>query len=187
MDPIHVTKATLQAALAHASSDVTRYNINAVAFEKSGRMIATDGHRLVVIDSGGEKPIDEGAGEPPIALEAAGLTAAMRGLASKDVGILTFEDDHATLTNGTNWNRIPVVAGEYPNWRQVMPKGKNSADSWGVNPKYLADTATAAKRLGVSPLRISCKGEHSPVLMEGENTDTGLHFRGVVMPVRLKG
>ncbi len=186
-----VTKAQLQTALAFTSKDATRYNLCGVAFEKSGRMIATDGHRIVVLDDG--QSIEDGGGESAVILAREGLLAIVKGMTGKTTASIDFDVDAqpgdsfkvAEIdANGGATYRVEIIDGDYPNWRQVFPtKAPELESPVGFNPAYLSDIGTAAKRFGVKRLVMTAYGEFSAVLCEGENPDGG-HFRALLMPMR---
>ena len=178
MEPIQVSKPALLAVLAHA--DTSRRNLSTVAFEKSGRMIATDGHRLVTVDTG--QPLEDGAGDPPVLLDAKALKAAVKAMSAREPATITFGEGAACLQTGTARHAVPVVEETYPNWRAVLPTGAASVEPWYVDPAYLADAANAAKRMGIKALSVTAYGPRTPVVFEGSNPGTGENFRAVVMP-----
>lgn len=186
---MNVTKKQLQSALAFVSKDVTRFNLCGIAFEKvgeNGRMIATDGHRLVVIDEG--ESLQDGSKEPAIILDGPALLTAAKTMGSKDVGVLNFhpntdEGGSALLETPVGALCIPKIDGEYPDWRQIFPTGNTNAAPIALDPAYIADIGNAAKRLGIEQLVISFHGDLSPVLFDGGADE--LRFRAVLMPRRV--
>jgi DNA polymerase-3 subunit beta len=110
-----------------ASADETRYNLNGVFVEyisetQKIRMVATDGHRLAYVDR-------------PLGVELTGLARGViiprKGLA--ELKRLVDEDDSDEVELGFEGNSALVrkrgvtlsmrlIEGEFPNYRQVIPK-----------------------------------------------------------------
>lgn len=113
-----------------ASIDETRYNLNGVYFEvvpADGklRMVATDGHRLAVVDRA-------------IGAETAGLASGViiprKGLAElkrlvdeedADEIELGFEGNSGLARKGDVTLVMRLIEGEFPNYRQVIPKSSD--------------------------------------------------------------
>lgn len=97
---------------------------------------------------------------------------------------------YTTDRDGENLARMDVrkVVGEFPDWRQVIPKGEEAAVSFGINLLLLERVVKAAKEWQSSNRGLTCrvdvKGPLSPILFSLENEDDG-EFQGVVMPMRL--
>jgi DNA polymerase-3 subunit beta len=109
-----------------ASVDETRYNLNGVYLEvlESGklRMVATDGHRLALVD--------RNVGEDVKAL-ASGVIIPRKGLAElkrlvdeddADEIELAFEGNNGLARRGRVTLVMRLIEGEFPNYEQVMPK-----------------------------------------------------------------
>jgi len=110
-----------------ASADETRYNLNGVYFEvlpDTGkiRMVATDGHRLAYLDR-------------VIAADLSGLSSGVifprKGLAElkrlvdeedADEVELGFEGNSGVARRGGVTLLMRLIEGEFPNYRQVLPK-----------------------------------------------------------------
>lgn len=107
------------------STDATRYHLNGVFFEHTSngimRMVATDGHRLSFVDQEVFKKVPElkrgiiipkkGLGELRKILDQGGST----------VG-LAFERSHLFVHLDGTYLFIRLIEGEYPDYRQVIPK-----------------------------------------------------------------
>lgn len=113
-----------------ASLDETRYNLNGVYFEvvpAEGklRMVATDGHRLALVDR-------------TIGTQASGLASGViiprKGLA--ELKRLVDEDDADEIELGFEGNNglarkgdvtlvMRLIEGEFPNYKQVIPKSSD--------------------------------------------------------------
>jgi len=108
-------------------ADETRYNLNGVYVEVLNdvgklRMVATDGHRLACVD----RALAEGLDDLP-----AGIIIPRKGLA--ELKRLVDEDDADEIELGFEGNSglvrkgdvtlvMRLIEGEFPNYRQVIPK-----------------------------------------------------------------
>jgi DNA polymerase-3 subunit beta len=108
-------------------ADETRYNLNGVYVEVLSdvgklRMVATDGHRLACVD----RAIAEGLKDLP-----AGIIIPRKGLAElkrlvdeedADEVELGFEGNSGLVRKGSVTLAMRLIEGEFPNYRQVIPK-----------------------------------------------------------------
>jgi DNA polymerase-3 subunit beta len=107
------------------SPDEARYNLSGVYVESpaegQARMVATDGHRLSLIDR-----------EIPGFRMAAGVIIPRKGLAEMRKLIdqpgegdvkLTIENNIASLSRGATEISMRLVEGEFPDYKGVVPKG----------------------------------------------------------------
>ncbi|MBI2608549.1 MAG: DNA polymerase III subunit beta [Deltaproteobacteria bacterium] len=122
-------KDMIEKTIFSVSTDETRYQLNGVCFEKVDsshiRMVATDGHRLSMIDK--DLSLSEESGlSKNIIIPRKGLTELRKVLESAQSGTGTFElgfdgnniivhQDEITLY-------IRLIEGEYPDYKQVIPK-----------------------------------------------------------------
>lgn len=114
-----------------ASVDETRYNLNGVYFEVLAdegkiRMVATDGHRLALVD--------RGAGSEVTGL-ASGVIVPRKGLAEikrlvdeedADEIELGFEGNSGLVRKGAVTLVMRLIEGEFPNYQQVIPKASDT-------------------------------------------------------------
>jgi len=125
--PAAVLASMIERTMYAASTDETRYNLNGVYFELLDegaklRMVATDGHRLALADR-------------PVGTEATGLASGVilprKALAElkrlvdeedADEIELGFEGNSALARKGEVTLVMRLVEGEFPNYRQVVPK-----------------------------------------------------------------
>ena len=125
--PAAVLSDMIERTMYAASTDETRYNLNGVYFELLDdgarlRMVATDGHRLAVADR-------------PLGTDAAGLASGVilprKALAElkrlvdeedADEIELGVEGASALIRKGEVTLVARLVEGEFPNYRQVIPK-----------------------------------------------------------------
>jgi DNA polymerase-3 subunit beta len=109
------------------SLDETRYNLNGVYFEvlpenAKIRMVATDGHRLSYVDRG-VGPELEGLASGVI-IPRKGLAELKRLVDEEDADEveLAFEGSNGLVRKGEVTLVMRLIEGEFPNYRQVVPK-----------------------------------------------------------------
>ena len=112
-----------------ASSEESRYHLNGILFQQKKqagkeilRMVATDGHRLSLIDREGEavRGIEKG-----VIIPKKGIMEMRKILADQSreepVGIY-FDQTHGFLKMGKSLMVIRLIDGEFPEYEQVIPK-----------------------------------------------------------------
>lgn len=108
------------------SMDETRYNINGFYMEKkenSTMFITTDGHRLAIIEKDGEKI---SAGEEGVILPRKGVGEIRKILEEKEGAfMLGITSKSATMKKDNTVINIRLIEGEFPDYKQVIPKGNN--------------------------------------------------------------
>ncbi len=123
-----VLSTMIERTMYAASTDETRYNLNGVFFEvlEEGariRMVATDGHRLALVDRvvGSEA---EGLASGVI-LPRKALAELKRLVDEEDADEveLGFEGNSALARKGGVTLVMRLIEGEFPNYQQVIPKG----------------------------------------------------------------
>lgn len=125
--PAAVVSSLIERTMYAASLDETRYNLNGVYFElvEDGAkicMVATDGHRLArverVVASGGA---DLASG---VILPRKGLAELKRLVDEEDADEidLGIEGNSALARKGEVALTMRLIEGEFPNYRQVLPK-----------------------------------------------------------------
>jgi DNA polymerase-3 subunit beta len=113
-----------------ASVDETRYNLNGVYFEvvptdRKLRMVATDGHRLAVVDrSIGSETAGLASG---VIIPRKGLAELKRLVDEEDADEieLGFEGNNGLARKGDVTLVMRLIEGEFPNYRQVIPKSSD--------------------------------------------------------------
>jgi len=113
-----------------ASLDETRYNLNGVYFEVLSpegklRMVATDGHRLALIDrSLGVQAEGLGSG---VIIPRKGLAELKRLVDEDDADEveLGFEGNNGLARKGEVTLVMRLIEGEFPNYKQVIPKSSD--------------------------------------------------------------
>lgn len=108
-------------------ADETRYNLNGVYVEVLAdvgkvRMVATDGHRLACVD----RAVAEGLDDLPagIIIPRKGLAELKRLVDEEDADEieLGFEGNSGLARKGDVTLAMRLIEGEFPNYRQVIPK-----------------------------------------------------------------
>jgi hypothetical protein len=167
---------TIKTALTFAHDDSTR-TYHGVLIERSGEIVATNGHMLIVIESGWSfsRSVLLPRGQ---AMDAVRL---MSPLARKNterlVGFTGDTLDGRVLTCGNS--------ADFPQWRNVMPEAcERPLGRVYVDPAYLAVTGKVFAP--GKAMRIEC-GEDalSPIVLSGR---TARYFAAkvVIMPMRCK-
>jgi DNA polymerase-3 subunit beta len=115
-----------------ASNEESRYHLNGIFFLQSGqggkeklRMVATDGHRLSLIEREGEKVrgIEKG-----IIIPKKGISEIKKIMGDRDgeeVVEIYFDQTHGFLRMGKSLMVIRLIDGEFPEYEQVIPKGND--------------------------------------------------------------
>ncbi len=111
----------LEKTLFASSNDDSRFNLNGVLFEKNDsktRFVATDGHRLALIEEDANI-----APEPRVIAPKKGLTELKRLLEGlkEQVGV-GFEQKNLLVKAEGLMMSIRLVDGDYPDYRKVLPK-----------------------------------------------------------------
>jgi DNA polymerase-3 subunit beta len=116
-----------------ASNEESRYHLNGVLFAqtKQGgkewlRMVATDGHRLSLIDRENQKI--RGIDEKGIIIPKKGILEIRKIMGDRDgeeeMGIY-FNTTHGFFKTGKSLTVIRLIDGEFPEYEQVVPKGND--------------------------------------------------------------
>lgn len=198
---MRITKRQLAARHA-ASTDPTRYNLHGVLIESDGAAIATNGHFLIHV-TGSADAVGEGEPELRETIAALGTVDAMRKDIAKSSGAEIDADAtnangqiHYTIDgfNGQSARIGERIDGEYPAYRQVLPKGDPTV-AIGINFAYLDAIHKALKEFyagekkGTIPARVEFFGppdgmSMQPIRVTAENLE-GETFTAVLMPMRL--
>lgn len=106
------------------SVDETRYNINGVFAESIDegamlRFVATDGHRLAMID----RPSDGLALEAGVIIPRKGIQELKKVLENNEgAAKVSVHDGFFTVQSGAITLGVRLIDGEFPDYRQVLPK-----------------------------------------------------------------
>jgi len=108
-----------------ASSEESRFNLNGIFMEKINkdkrdyfRMVATDGHRLSLIDKELKLTLEKG-----IIISRRGLTELRRALADGETEVaISLKDNNCIFKTEQTIVVVRLLEGEYPDYKQVVPK-----------------------------------------------------------------
>jgi DNA polymerase III subunit beta len=118
----------IQKTIYSVSNDETRYHLNGVYFERvtgeggsQFRMVATDGHRLSMIDKKVEMPTSAKKTEGVI-IPKKGLSE-LKKLLEGDSGALemALEGSHLIIRKENTVLLVRLIDGKYPNYQQLVP------------------------------------------------------------------
>jgi len=112
------------------SNDETRYNLNGVYFEQKQteegmhyRMVATDGHRLSLVDRQSQSKTKEPKSSEGVIIPRKGLQEIRKLLEqSKEQIEMAFEGSQFILKGQSTLLLIRLIEGKYPNYQQLIPK-----------------------------------------------------------------
>jgi DNA polymerase-3 subunit beta len=194
MYTLTVSLATLRAARTHAATNDVRSYLQGVYLDTAtGKVVATDGHRLFAANARGVKSHYPAVIIPNETLDAAlkqftGDYARGKMLGAVDVTV-TIDDNHIAIGTPTGSVTGKALDGRFPEWRRVVPK----PDAIGaqvpavLNPRYLTDACEALsiarnvskKAAEQHAVRIHMRGTDSTIV-----ADSGADVLVVVMPLR---
>ncbi len=125
-----VLSAMIERTMYAASADETRYNLNGVFLEvlpdsSRIRMVATDGHRLAYVDRALGDDLE--ALTSGVIIPRKGLAELKRLVDEDDADEieLAFEANNGLARKGDVSLAMRLIEGEFPNYRQVLPKEAN--------------------------------------------------------------
>ncbi|HEX9443318.1 MAG TPA: DNA polymerase III subunit beta, partial [Candidatus Binatia bacterium] len=122
--PAKVLREMIERTIFSVSSDETRYNLNGVFVEeiKDGkvRMVATDGHRLAMID----RPIGGLGLAKGVILPRKGLAELRRLLENAEEGLVSvgFKDNMGLVVKDDVELFMRLIEGDFPDYTKVIPK-----------------------------------------------------------------
>ncbi|HUB05622.1 MAG TPA: DNA polymerase III subunit beta [Myxococcales bacterium] len=156
------------------STDETRYNLGGVYLEQADkgalRMVATDGHRLSLVDRqvSGSAKLDKG-----VLIPKKGLLE-LRRLLGEDGGAcqLGFTKGSAVFKRDGVVMIMRLLDGQFPDYRQVVPK--ESEKSVTVGRSALSDTLKRISLIAsdkTSGIRLDLASDH--VSISSQNPDLG--------------
>lgn len=203
---ITLSRKELSAALLFASTDETRFTLMGIQVETRGNqptLTATDGRRLVVIESSSDQDSEYTPGDAGFILRAdfvKPLCALSKSIGGELLPWLMFD-----MSPGSKRVQVKIVGrecyldthdgalteGSYPNWRQIIPaKDVERAPirEIAINSEYVGDFAKAAKLLGsesaIASFNLAGKdaqGSYGAIEVRLESLP---QFYGLVMPCK---
>ncbi|MDG2332815.1 MAG: DNA polymerase III subunit beta [Myxococcota bacterium] len=124
--PAEILSGMIERTMYASSVDETRYNLNGVYFEVQDeqaklRMVATDGHRLAMVDRAIPATADGLKGG--VIIPRKGLAELKRLLDEDDATEveLAFEGNNGMARKGDVTLVMRLIEGEFPNYQQVIP------------------------------------------------------------------
>lgn len=189
-----VSLATLRAARTHSAVKDVRYHLCGVYFDtKAGKVVATDGHRMLIATARGVK-VDA----PPVIIPNDLLDAALKqfggeyargkSLGAVDVAV-TVDGVQLTITTPTGQVSGKALDGQFPDWRRVVPKADDVATFAPavLNWEYVMDACEALTiaanigkaKAGQHATRVQQRGEF-PAIVCSSNPNV----MALVMPLR---
>jgi DNA polymerase-3 subunit beta len=111
-----------------ASSEESRFNLNGIYMEKINkdkrdyfRMVATDGHRLSLIDKAQNISFDKG-----IIISRRGLTEVKKVLGDGEADVaISLKGNNCIFKTEKTIVVVRLLEGEYPDYQQVIPKAND--------------------------------------------------------------
>ncbi len=137
-----VLSEMIEKTIYSVSSDHTRYHLNGVFFEKQKegdrsvyRMVATDGHRLSLVDRKTEGQIGSGADQGVI-IPRKGLYEIRKLLETSEGNVeIAVEGSQLIVRKESSVLMIRLIEGKYPNYQQLIPQ--NLKELISVNREIL--------------------------------------------------
>lgn len=141
--PTHLIKEMIEKTVFAASNEESRYHLNGVLLlqiKQGGkellRMVATDGHRLSLIDREGQaiRGIEKG-----VIIPKKGVLEIKKIMGDKDGEEemeIYFDQNHGFFKMGKSLMVIRLVEGEFPEYEQVIPKGNDKRIVMGKERIY---------------------------------------------------
>ena len=190
-----VSLATLRAARTHSAVKDVRYYLCGVYLDtKAGKVVATDGHRMLVAHARGVRSAGAPVIIPNDLLDAALKQFGGEYARGKSLGAVpvTVTIDGAQLTIATPTGQVTGrrVDGEFPDWRRVVPKGEpgvlDQAPAVYQWP-YITDACdaltiarnVAKSKAGQHAIRVYQRGEFPAIVC-----DAAADVVVIVMPMR---
>ncbi len=170
----------LRAVSLFVSKDPARFVITGILIERANgvtAITACDGRRLLSLDIS----LSACASGDIRAIIPIHLVKAMPKTADKKTRILVEIDESEVSFTGEWTMKSKLIAGNYPNWKQVIPKGEPLASNkFDLNMSLLSDFGIANKRLGERMMRFFQCQEQGAFQVLRENDPM---FFGVIMPM----
>lgn len=195
MQTINLPLNALRAALTHTPEKDVRYYLLGVYIDtKSGHIVATDGHRMVVCD--GPKASCE-----PFIIGRDDLTRALKSfpseygrgktLATADVSVTVQTTDGKTWITVEGYNgakfTFPAVDGKFPDYQRVIPQTVKPIEFATFNSDYVTDAFDAIALYRNVPAKKAAQ-HGAGLMMQGNSpaivadSDPGIIV--IVMPMR---
>jgi len=145
MTTISFTVAALRAAASHMADQDVRYYLNGVYVDtERGRLVATDGHRMMVVRISPNKDIK------PFIMRDTFVNAVLKAMTGKKYSAMLLDVDVEdkpglrSMTANTGTSKIvgEELDGKFPEYDKVTPKSV-SGEKASFNAEYLRDAQRA--------------------------------------------
>ena len=192
-----VSLSTLRAARTHSADKDVRYYLCGVYLDtKAGKVVATDGHRMLVAHARGVRSAAAPVIIPNDLLDAAlkqfnGEYARGKSLGACDVSIMV-DGAQNSLSIATPTGHVTgrPLDGQFPDWRRVVPQGEPGVLDGApaaLNSDYVTDACAAFSiarniskaKAGHHAVRVLQRGEHPSIVC-----DTDPDMVVIIMPLR---
>lgn len=122
-------KEMLDLTMFAASTDETRYNLNGIHWELRGkegekvlRLVATDGHRLALVDWDETPALNIPAGVILPRKGVAELRRLLEDVESEESIEVCFQKNHGLFRKEPQFLVVRLIEGDFPDYEQVIPK-----------------------------------------------------------------
>jgi len=193
----NVLISEVRAAMLFSSNDDSRYVLNGVCFEavpdKLPIMVATDGRRLAVIETESLQSDKEPIFPACVFIVSTAFLKPLCAFAKSQAAIMEVEyhpservvfsllESHCVVDS----EKGALIEGNFPNWRQVVPKGIKDEipPELALNADFMSDFAKTAKILGLETpgikMNLCREGGAVEVHVSGKP-----NFYGIIMPMK---
>lgn len=198
---ITVSRHELLAAMLFTSADESRLVLSGVLIEAKPNskpiVIATDGKRLVVIETSAEQSSEElFAHEHSLLMRAdflKAITALSKAFGGKTYPWICFENSQGSKRVQVSLVGPKVflesedgalIEGNYPNWKQIIPPDsakREPVSALGLNAEYVGDFAKAGKILELETPVLQMRLTGADSVCEVRLCGCP-HFYGLIMP-----
>ena len=188
---IKTTGGRIAAVYSAAACKDVRWFLNGAHFERGALdrliMVATDGYRLVTVSHGDDKfESFEGDVRDSVILSFDDDTLRDLRKGANREAVVEIEVDltGAVVKLGDHTSKASVIDGQFPKWRQVIPKAVDleKTERSALNGRYLAEIHKAASMLTGAknpPLELVTRGSGAAAFrIQGVD-----EFFGIVMPM----
>jgi DNA polymerase-3 subunit beta len=179
--PIATLAAMIAKTIFSISSEESRFTLNGalLVLKKGGLiMVATDGHRLAMVESSGDLPGIEGAYRALLPRKAMGELQKLAGEASADATVrFSGDENHLFFQLGDRLLLSRKLTGNFPDYERVLPKEQPNSVTLDREEfrsaiervAQFSDERSRAIRVRVAPGEVKA---HSSVSETGESEES---------------
>jgi len=144
---MNINKKTLQAVILFSAVKDVRYYLNGILFDKSGYVVATDGHRAIAVQC--ELDIPQSF-IVPIELIQKALKVSDKNAETVEIEV-DFNYSNKDINLSLDGIKGQAIDGVFPDWKAVIPTNANQDDYVQspalINPDYVMDAVKANRAL----------------------------------------